>query len=152
MPVPVDSDIVLFYESEFYMFSNFSAFAIRWDGEFWMTTEHIYQAEKFEDPEIRHKIRMALSAHDAKKIAKLHDRAKRSDWAKIKLAVMERILRTKLEQHSYVREMLLATGSRELVEDSPKDSFWGRGPDHLGHNHLGKLWMKLRSEIYQESL
>jgi predicted NAD-dependent protein-ADP-ribosyltransferase YbiA (DUF1768 family) len=34
----------------------------------------------------------------------------------------------------------------ELIEDSPVDSFWGRGPDHKGKNHLGKLWMKIQKE------
>jgi predicted NAD-dependent protein-ADP-ribosyltransferase YbiA (DUF1768 family) len=60
---------------------------------------------------------------------------------------MEALLRLKLAQHSWVRERLLATGDAEIIEDSPKDSFWGRGPDWKGKNHLGRLWMKLRAEL-----
>jgi predicted NAD-dependent protein-ADP-ribosyltransferase YbiA (DUF1768 family) len=41
----------------------------------------------------------------------------------------------------------LQTGKKKIVEDSPKDSFWGWGPDRKGRNELGKLWMKLRKEI-----
>lgn len=33
-----------------------------------------------------------------------------------------------------------------IVEDSPKDSYWGWGSDRLGENNLGKLWMELREE------
>ena len=31
----------------------------------------------------------------------------------------------------------------ELVEASPHDTFWGRGHDNSGHNHLGRLLMKV---------
>lgn len=34
-----------------------------------------------------------------------------------------------------------------IVEDSPKDSFWGCGTNRDGENQLGKLWMKLREEL-----
>jgi len=60
---------------------------------------------------------------------------------------MEDILRHKLAQHPYVQKQLRESGGAELIEDSPKDAFWGRGPDWTGKNHLGKLWMKLRSEM-----
>ena len=41
----------------------------------------------------------------------------------------------------------IQTGNAEIVEDSPKDNFWGRGPKWKGANHLGKLWMKIRAEL-----
>ena len=37
-----------------------------------------------------------------------------------------------------------------IVEDSPKDSFWGWGPNRDGKNQLGKLWMKLREELKKD--
>ena len=37
-----------------------------------------------------------------------------------------------------------------IVEDSPKDSFWGWGPNRDGENQLGKLWMKLREELKKD--
>ncbi len=60
---------------------------------------------------------------------------------------MRDILRAKAEQHEYVRRKLLATGDRELVEDSWRDDFWGWGPDRNGQNMLGKLWMEVRAEL-----
>lgn len=60
---------------------------------------------------------------------------------------MEELLRCKIEQNPYVKKKLLETNDYTIVEDSPKDSFWGWGEDRKGNNQLGKLWMKLRDEI-----
>lgn len=146
----------LFYEGPDYMYSNFAAFGVSVDvtGAIvdWMTAEHAYQAAKFPHaPDIQAAIRDTRSAHDAKKIARSFDRQKRTDWDRVKLAVMEKVVRAKLAQHSYIRQKLLSTGKRLLIEDSPKDGFWGRGPDWLGHNHLGKIWMRLRDELRAET-
>ena len=60
---------------------------------------------------------------------------------------MEEILRAKVQQNPYVYRKLMATCDYEIVEDSPKDSYWGWGSDRKGHNLLGKLWMKIRDDI-----
>lgn len=142
-----DEGPVLFYERRFYCFSNFSAFAVRWRDELWMTSEHAYQAAKFEDAALRAQVRQALSAHDAKVIAHEFDRFKFAHWHEARMPIMLGILRAKLNQHDFVRRRLIETGDREIVEDSPKDAYWGWGPDQQGENRLGKLWMRLRSEI-----
>ena len=38
-----------------------------------------------------------------------------------------------------------------IVEDSPKDNYWGWGINRKGENHLGKIWMKLREEYKNKS-
>jgi ribA/ribD-fused uncharacterized protein len=65
----------------------------------------------------------------------------------VKVDIMRDILRAKADQHEYVRRKLLATGDRELIEDSWRDDFWGWGPNRDGQNMLGKLWMEIRSEL-----
>ncbi len=144
-----DSDKILFYEREFYTFSNFSSFAIEWKGDIYMTSEHVYQTEKFTDPALREKIRSTLSAHDAFKTARAHANDVRKDWLDIRVLVMEEVLRAKIAQHPYVHKKLLETKNLEIIEDSPKDDFWGWGPNKDGQNQLGKIWMKIRSEISQ---
>ena len=129
------------------MFSNFSAFAIEWRGRVWMTTEHAYQAAKFDDEEIVNQIYKARSPYEAKKIAHINENKKRETWQEEKLGIMEEIVKAKIEQHEYVKAKLLETGTSEIVEDSPVDAYWGHGPDKLGENHLGKIWMKLRGDI-----
>jgi len=144
-----DGSVIGFYEREFYVFSNFSSFAVRWRGKEYPTSEHAYQAAKFIDtiPNLAETIRLRRSAHDAAKQADFMRDSVPSDWPERKVSVMEEICRAKLEQHEYVRRKLLQTGDLEMVEDSPKDAFWGIGPNGDGRNELGKVWMRLRSEL-----
>ncbi len=140
---------ILFYEGPHYYLSNFSSFAVMFNGQIWMTAEHLYQAHKFfwqRDGNIVDEIFHALSAHEAKQLGKVHKNKVVSDWDRMKLSAMEDILRAKYAQHPYVQIKLLQTGNAKLIEDSPKDSFWGRGPDLMGLNYLGRIWMKIRAE------
>ncbi len=140
-------DAILFYEGEYYMFSNFAAFAVTYNGRVWMTSEHAYQAAKFDDESVVTLIHQALSAHDSKKVAHAHLNKARDNWESIKVSVMEDIVRAKIVQHPYIREKLLATENRQIIEDSHKDAFWGRGIDYKGRNELGEVWMRIREEI-----
>jgi len=142
-----DDEVIGFYEREFYTFSNFSSFAIEWRGRLWMTSEHAYQAAKFDDSTIQEEIRNARSAHDSKKLAEKYQEKIRSNWSEVRLEIMEEILLVKLAQHPYVMKKLLQTGERMLVEDSWRDAYWGWGPNKDGENHLGRLWMKIRDEL-----
>ena len=138
---------VLFYEREFYVLSNFSAFAIECNGKLWPTSEHLYHSFKFENNMMKEDIRAAKSAHDALKLSRFYKEHIIPDWDNRKLDIMEQILRLKVNQHPYVKKKLLETGGRELIEDSHRDSFWGWGADKDGQNNLGKLWMKIRKEL-----
>lgn len=144
---------VLFYENDFYPLSNFSAFAIVWSGLRFDTSEAAYHWEKFRHsgPDIALLIRRSSSAHASFKIAEQHKARRRIDWDEVKVGIMRDILRTKMQQHEYVRRKLLATGNRELIEDSWRDDFWGWGPNRSGQNMLGKLWMEVRAEALSAS-
>lgn len=140
--------VVAFYEREFYCFSNFSSFAVKWKGRVWPTSEHAYQASRFMDgkPKIVEQIFKARSADDAYRIAIkcLGDNFSKYGIRDIKN--MEDIVRHKLKQNPYVMRKLMQTGKRFIIEDSPKDAFWGWGRNKKGRNELGKIWMKLRDE------
>lgn len=143
---------VCFYEQDFYVLSNFSAFRVRWNGFDFDTSEAAYHWAKFwhngeRAEDIRYAIRGARSAHEAFKIAEQNKAYRRADWDEAKVGVMLMILREKAQQHEYVRRKLLATGDRELVENSWRDDFWGWGPNRDGQNMLGKLWMQVRAEL-----
>jgi hypothetical protein len=148
---------VFFYEQDFYVLSNFSAFSIKWQGRRFLTSEHAYHWEKF-DPGtrdeqgayVRDRILEAYSAHDAFKLAEKWKPLRRSDWDTVKLGIMRAILYTKAAQHEYVRRKLLATGDRTLIENSWRDDFWGWGPNRDGQNMLGRLWMEVRAELAEE--
>ena len=148
---------VFFYEQDFYVLSNFSSFNLRIGALTFPTSEHAYHYEKFcavdgdDDDDDKSVIRFAImdapSAHEAFKIAERSKAERRQDWDAVKVDIMRDILRAKADQHEYVRRKLLATGDRELIEDSWRDDFWGWGPNRDGQNMLGKLWMEIRSEL-----
>ena len=83
-------------------------------------------------------IKNSHSAHEAQKI-----RFKYEDKIKLNsneiLELMEKILRCKIEQNPYVLKKLLETKNYIIVEDSPKDNYWGWGINRDGENHLGKI-------------
>lgn len=139
---------VFFYEQDFYPLSNFSAFTLTWRSIRFYTSEHAYHWEKFyHHREIQREIMWAASAHEAFKIAERWRMSRAPNWDDIKVATMREILRAKVHQHEYVHRKLLATGDRELVENSWRDDFWGWGPNGDGQNMLGKLWMEIRAEL-----
>lgn len=143
------NDVIGFYPREFYCLDNFSSFKVEWDGYLYASLEEAYQTAKFlkSAPEIAEEIKKSHSAHEAQKIAFANKDKVRSDWQEVKLTIMEELLRKKLQQNPYVKQNLLQTKDYIIVEDSPKDNFWGWGKDRTGENHLGKLWMKLRDEL-----
>jgi predicted NAD-dependent protein-ADP-ribosyltransferase YbiA (DUF1768 family) len=60
---------------------------------------------------------------------------------------MDRVLRAKFTQHRSAQSLLLSTGQKRLVEDSPVDNVWGSGRNNDGKNLLGVALMKLRDEL-----
>jgi predicted NAD-dependent protein-ADP-ribosyltransferase YbiA (DUF1768 family) len=64
-------------------------------------------------------------------------------------------IRLKIEQHATIKQMLLATGNRNIYEDVSKRNgsrhlFWGAKRNNgywEGNNMLGKIWMELRSQL-----
>jgi ribA/ribD-fused uncharacterized protein len=139
---------VLFYEQDFYVLSNFSSFTLEWKNRRFDTSEAAYHWEKFVgDPALMSAIQYAPSAHEAFKIAERNKEHRRPDWDDVKVGIMRDILRAKADQHEYVRRKLLATGDRELIENSWRDDYWGWGPNRDGQNMLGKLWMQVRADL-----
>lgn len=150
MKLTLDTETqIFFYEQDFYILSNFSAFNVNVFGRDFQTAEHAYHWKKFaeSDPVVACKIRHARSAHDAFKIADANKATRRADWDDVKVKIMREILSAKVGQHEYVYRKLLATGDRELIENSWRDNFWGWGENRDGQNMLGKLWMEIRESL-----
>ena len=142
------NDVIGFYPREFYPLDNFSSFKVEVDGYLYASLEEAFQSMLFlpDYKEISEKIKKSHSAHEAQKIMFENiDKVKYSNEEQVE--IMEKLLRLKIEQNPYVKKKLLETKDYLIVEDSPKDSFWGWGPNRDGENRLGKLWMKLRDEL-----
>ena len=146
------NEVIGFYQREFYCLDNFSSFKVEYEGYLYSSLEEAYQSLGFVSsaPEIAEKIKRSHSAHEAQKIAYDNKDKRQSNWDEVKLDVMEKLIRAKIDQNPYVKKKLLETKDYIIVEDSPKDSFWGWGSDRNGQNNLGKLWMKLRDELKEK--
>ncbi|MCW6049798.1 NADAR family protein [Lyngbya sp. CCAP 1446/10] len=137
---------IYFYStrSEYGSFSNFSRYGCELDGEYWPTTEHYFQAQKFPQTEHCDQIRQAKTPKDAAKMGRERSRPLRQDWEQVKDDIMRKAVLRKFETHADIREILLATGEEEIVENAPGDYYWGCGKDGSGKNMLGQILMEVR--------
>jgi ribA/ribD-fused uncharacterized protein len=132
-------------------FSNFAAFPFRLEGKLWPTSEHYFQAQKFDDEVYRERIRQASSPMIAARLGRSRKVKIRADWESAKLDIMRRAMRAKFETHGNLQELLLSTGDEILIEAADRDDFWGSGADGTGKNWLGRILMELRAELQKTS-
>lgn len=132
---------------EFGAFSNFSKHQVTFKGITYKTSEAAYQAQKFKDKDVQAEIQRAKTPGDAAKIGRDKKNPLRKDWENVKVAVMLEVLWAKFTQHPNLKELLLSTDDREIIEHTTRDSFWGDGGDGSGKNMLGKCLMRVRSRL-----
>lgn len=138
---------VSFFRGAYRFLSNFHTATVEFEGQTYRSVEHAFQAAKTSDPKERKRIREADTPGLAKALGR---RATlRPDWEKVKLDVMLDLLRKKFG-HPHLADLLLDTDDLHLVEGNTwNDRFWG-AVDGKGHNHLGRLLMKVRDELRQK--
>jgi ribA/ribD-fused uncharacterized protein len=147
----VDEPIYFYTKAgPFFELSNFAPFGFECDGVYWPTVEHYFQAHKFTDPAYRERIRDARTPRDARTLGQSRQLPIRHDWELVREEVMLKALRLKFKR-SELRESLLGTAQRQLVEASPFDYFWGTGQDGSGQNRLGCLLEQVRGELESQS-
>jgi N-glycosidase YbiA len=132
-------------------FSNFSPHPIFVDDEVWMTVEHYFQASKFEDNEIKSRIKALDSPMKAADEGRSTRNKIRDDWDEIKEEIMLDALMAKFLQHPRLRVELLNTGASVIIENTANDRYWGDGGDGTGKNRLGILLMDVREKIKKYS-
>lgn len=125
-------------------FSNFALFPITVDDKLWPTSEHYYQAHKYDNPELQEWVRAAKSPLEAAKRGRDKSKPKRKDWRQTKDGFMEKALITKFKQYPELKELLLSTGECEIFEHTKNDCYWGDCGNRKGKNKLGKALMRLR--------
>lgn len=143
----VDEPIYFYSKAmPFWGLSNFSPPGFGVDGQYWLTAEHYFQAQKFSDEAIRERIRMASTPKMARAMGRSRLYTIRDGWDQLRNEVMLSALRMKFEVET-AKALLLSTGSRVLVEASPFDYYWSCGRDGTGENKLGRLLMQVRAEV-----
>ena len=145
--------VINFYKAqdEFGCFSNFSRHSVFLDDYQWPTSEHYFQAMKFQDPSLQENIRKELSPGTAARMGRDRSKPLRKDWEQIKDDVMRKVVKAKFEQHPDIMKILLSTGDSTLVEHTINDSYWGDGGDGSGKNMLGKILMEVRDEVKKKT-
>jgi len=146
---------IYFYSAraDYGFFSNFSDHGFMLDGHYWPTSEHYFQAKKFEGTKYEGMIRNAATPGKAARMGRNRKWPLRRDWESIKEHVMKRALKKKFETHPDIYEELMATDGQKLIENAPRDYYWGCGQDGSGKNRLGVLLMELRNDfVHKEQL
>jgi len=132
-----------------YGFSTFSNHPVYIEGiGIFPTSESAFQAHK--DLNNKEYVQNQLKAKSVLISKYIGSKIKpREDWDEVKVDIMEKILQLKFDQHEDIRENLLNTGLRPLVDHTKDDSFWGDGGDGSGHNMLGKILTRIRNKYYE---
>lgn len=141
-----DTEIKGFF-GQYRWMSNFHMCPIFYEGRMYTSSEAAYQSAKTLDDYTRDMF-TTLDPSQSKK--KGRSFTLRSDWERIKSDVMYNVLLDKFTRNLDLKEKLLATGDKYLEETNYwKDTFYGVC-DGEGKNVLGKLLMKIRSELNEQ--
>jgi ribA/ribD-fused uncharacterized protein len=130
-------------------------------GDTYATAEHWMMAEKarlFDNDEVRRRILAVQHPAEAKKLGRAVVGFDPHVWDAQKYDLVTVGNYQKFSQHRPLKEYLLNTGSRVLVEASPVDAIWGIGlatdhPDAMqpakwpGQNLLGFALMEVRDQL-----
>lgn len=168
-----DDDCIRFYDpkNKWYILSNYYLVNIIIGGRAYPSSEHYFQSEKFrgndaDEMSVNYSeiIRQAKTPNIARELASQKIKGgyrwrtdlneiireysevkfNEKEWLTRRDNVMRKIVFQKFFQNSELRDKLISTGTREIIEDSPRDSYWGIGKDGTGSNILGKILVETR--------
>lgn len=132
------------------------------EGENYHCAEQFMMAEKarlFGDTEIARQIMGCQDPRKHKKLGRQIENFEESRWAEQRCNIVFRGNVAKFEQNEELKNWLLQTGTRRLVEASPIDRIWGIGlaADHpdaydpkrwRGLNLLGETLERVREHLF----
>jgi ribA/ribD-fused uncharacterized protein len=76
----------------------------------------------------------------------------RKDWIEVCNKLMYQVVEAKFTQNPELKENLIQTGLRPIIQHTRCDYFWGDGGDGTGRNKLGKILTSLRESFYREEV
>jgi len=128
-------------------FSNFAFFPIFVDGEWWPTSEHYYQAMKYEKKELIKWVQAAPDPMESANRGRDKSIPKRADWEERKDEFMEKAVLDKFTRYPKLKALLLSTGDARIYEHTENDCYWGDCGNRTGENKLGLLLEKIRARL-----
>ena len=141
--------------------SNFEKCYIKYRGHLFATTEQAFMWEKaifFNDHESASKILKEENPAKAKKLGREVKNFDDSKWSEVCYEIMYKINYEKYSQNTRLKNILLNTRDKILVETNFRDTRWGIGlsadndrvldeSQWQGENLLGKVLMEVRQEL-----
>ena len=113
---------------------------VYFDGLLFKSVAYAYQAARSIQRHIREKIALADNTNELYEIASKIDDPE--NWTSLRLKYMESLIRDKFRRNRELRERLIATGTRELIntysDPTISNIFWGV-VENKGQNQLGRL-------------
>ncbi len=108
---------IKFYKvnEEYGCFSTFSKHGSTLDGKYWMTSEHYFQAKKFEGTEYEEIIRLLNNPMDVAIKGRDKSLPLRKDWEDIKDDIMKKAVLEKFSQNTSIRNILISTKDEVIV-------------------------------------
>ena len=157
----ITDDYVFFWGSEF---SNWSPSIFWYAGQRFHNSEQAFMWEKasfFGDDKMRDEIQKETNPKYVKALGRKVKGYDDTAWTIHSFGFMFSVNFAKYKQSEILKELLLSTGDRTLVEASPYDRIWGIGigkddDDCLdenkwkGMNLLGKALMQVRKQLKEE--
>lgn len=138
------------FSGKYNFLSNFYPCKVIWNDERFPSVEHAFQAAKSLNRADRIKISVAPNPKEAKKFGR--SLKLRPDWEEVKDEIMYECVKYKFENDDELKQKLLDTKDAELIEgNNHRDSYWGVYKGE-GQNKLGKILMRVRSEIKERAL
>lgn len=142
-------------------FSQWYEASFELEGKTYLTAEHFMMAEKarlFGDRESEIKVLNASNPGEAKKIGRSVKGFNEATWLENRFPIVVAANLAKFGQNEELKEFILGTNERVLVEASPLDKIWGIGlaaddqraenPNlWKGENLLGFALMEVRSKL-----
>jgi len=152
------SDPAVINESCFAQWQS-STFNVDWNT--YTGAEQYMMAEKarlFEDKEIEEQIMKSTDSGEMQALGRKVKNFDRTIWSKAKYSIVLNGSYYKFSQNKEMRDFLLSTGDKVLVEASPLDKIWGIGLEEedknslnpttwKGINLLGFALMEVRDEL-----
>lgn len=124
---------------------------VYYEGRFYPSVFHAFQAARSDKDHERAKISLAESMQELFELAIEIDDPE--DWFAKRLIVMERCVRDKFRRNRDLARRLRKTGNRDLInsysEASESNCFWGI-VNGKGSNHLGSILTNVRLDIHKD--
>lgn len=143
------NNAIMFFRGEYSFLSNFyEGKVFEYKGMKFTNTEAAFQSQK--DLSREKEFKMLSPAHSKRFGRRVNLRL---DWEEVKQQVMYEVCYAKFTQDEDLKNKLLATGDKELVEGNLHgDRIWGMtyytpNKQWVGTNKLGIILMKIREDL-----